>query len=336
VIKKFRCRYLTSYCILVALLCPISLYATPYYAGKVVTLISGHGVGGGGDRIARLLAKHLPKYIPGKPTIIVSNMPGAASLIAANYLYNIAKPDGLTFGDFDQGIPFAQMLKAEGAKFDLMKFSWIGSAGSDPAVLGIRADLPYKTFDDLRKARGPIHLAANSPGAIDHQYAALIKGILGVNIKIVVYTSSSESRLAMERKEVEGKAGLYNSYRPSIESGLARLILRGRMSVPEIQNLPVDADLATDTMGKTLFNMRSAPDRVNKPYVAPPKTPPEIMKILRDAFAKVANDPECQAEAKRNLMEINYVTADECLKVYKFLLTQPADIVKEFSKYVQF
>ncbi len=334
--KKKLFKSLAGSLISLIIFIPAELFAKPYYEGKVIKLISSHGVGGGYDRTARILAKFLPKHIPGKPAIIVENMPGASTIIATNYLYNIAKPNGLTIGDFDQGLPFAQMLKSPEARFDLTRFAWIGSAGSDPAVLGIRADLPFKTFDDLRKVKRPIYLGANSPGATDYQYAALIRGILGLDIKIVVYPSSSETRLAMERKEIDGKAGLYNSYKPTVENGSARLVLRGQMSVPEIQNLPVDADLAADSMGKTLFQMRSIPDRVSRPYIAPPGTPPEVMNILREAFARTINDPEAKGEAKRVLMELNYVRADECLQVYKYLFNQPAEVVKEFGKYVKF
>src|SRR4030042_3483351 len=144
---------------------PKEVLAAQYYEGKRMIIIVGYGPGGGYDRLARLLAKHLPKYIPGKPSIIVENMPGADSMIAANHLYNIAKPDGLTIGTFTRGLPFAQLTKVDGVKYDLTKYSWIGSSAVEAIILVIRADLPYKTFHDLQKTRAPIPMGGT--GAAD-------------------------------------------------------------------------------------------------------------------------------------------------------------------------
>jgi len=129
--------------------------AAPYYEGKVISIIVGFTPGGGYDRLSRILAKHLPEFIPGKPTILVQNVPGAGSMIAANQLYNLSKPDGLTIGIFNRGLPFAQLLKAEGVKFDLAKYSWLGSAAVETATLALRSDLPFKTVDDILKAKDP-------------------------------------------------------------------------------------------------------------------------------------------------------------------------------------
>src|ERR687892_1994789 len=119
-----------------------------YYAGKTVTIVVGYKTGGGYDATARLLARHLPKHLPGKPTVIVQNMPGANSIIAANHMYNVAKPDGLTIGTFNRNLPIAQLTKVEGVKFDITKFQWVGSAANESTILAIRTDLPYKTFDE--------------------------------------------------------------------------------------------------------------------------------------------------------------------------------------------
>ena len=159
--------------------------AAPYYEGKVIKIIVGYSPGGGYDRIARLIAKHIPKHIPGKPKFIVENMPGANSIIAANYLYNIAKPDGLTIGSIDRSTSFAQLLKAEGVRFDNTKYSWIGSAAAESAILALRADLPYRTVDDLKKVKESIPLASMGTGAIDTQFVILLKEFVGLNFKMV-------------------------------------------------------------------------------------------------------------------------------------------------------
>jgi tripartite-type tricarboxylate transporter receptor subunit TctC len=317
-------------------LSPQALLSAPYYEGKTVRIIVGFGPGGGYDRMARLLAKHLPKYIPGKPTVLVENMEGASSIIAANHIYNIAKPDGLTIGAVNRGLPFAQLLKIEGVKFDINKFSWIGSAAVEATILTMRSDLPYKTVDDLKKVKEPIPLAGMGPGTSDTQFALLVKEFLGVNIKLIIYPSSADGMLAIERKEVDGRAGSYSSLKPFIERGLVRPLVRGGVSEPGIENLPVIEDLTTDHKGKTIMAMLASADRMGRPYIAPPGTPVEVMNILRDAFAKVTKDPELKGESKKLMMGVEYTSAEEILKVIHFTFNQPEDIVKEFSKYVKF
>ncbi len=317
---------------------PKELLSAQYYEGKRMTIIVGYGPGGGYDRLARLLAKHLPKYIPGKPSIIVENMPGADSMIAANHLYNIARPDGLTIGTFNRGLPFAQLLKAEGARFDITKYAWIGSAAIEATVLALRTDMPYKTFTDLTNAKETVMIGATGPGdPATYSFPILLKEYLKLNLKLVTgYTSSADIMLAVERKEVDGRGASYSSMRPFIERGLVRPLIRGRVSELGIENLPVDEDLTNDNKEKTIMAMRSAPERIARPYVAPPKTPPDVINILRDAFAKVAKDPELKEDSKKSMMTVEYIPVEECLKVANYLLNQPDDIVKEFSKYVKF
>jgi tripartite-type tricarboxylate transporter receptor subunit TctC len=314
---------------------PVSTFAAAYYEGKVIKIISGHEAGGGYDKMARVLAKHLPKFIPGKPTIIVENMPGASSIIAANYVY-MSKPDGLTLGSLDRGIGTAQLLKIEGLKFDLLKFAWIGSASTEGTILSIRTDLPYKTIADLQKAKDPIPLGHTGPSSTSFQYIALVGAYLGVPMKLVGYISSAPVMLAIERKEVDGRAGAYTSILPFIDRGLVHAVLRGKVAEKGMEKLPVDEDLCTDPMGKKMFSMRTAGDYMGRPYIAAPGTPPELLNQLRDAFAMVGKDPELREDAKKLSMEVEYVPADEVLKVLNNFLNQPPDAVKEFAKYVKF
>ena len=315
---------------------PATLLAAPYYEGKRISIIVGYGPGGGYDRTARLLAKHLPKYIPGKPVVIVENMEGAVSMIAANHIYNIAKPDGLTLGTVNRGLPFAQLLKAQGVKFDLSKFSWIGSTAVESNVLTIRSDLPYRSFDDLLKRKGATFLSSGGPGASSNQFPVLLKEFAGLNIDLVIYVSSSEEMLAVERKEVDGRAGSYSSFKPFIDRGLVRAIVRGRVSEPGIENLPVDEDLTKSKMGKTMMVMRSSGDLIGRPFIAPPGVPADVMNILRDAFSKATKDPQFLGESTKMGMTIDYTPGNECVKALSYVFNQPEDIVKEFGKHIKF
>ena len=334
--KRENLCWLIAIVVLCMFLSPNLTGAASYYEGKTIKLIIGSGAGGAYDQIARLFAKHLPKYLPGKPVIVPENMPGASSMIAANHIYNTAKPDGLTFGTINRGLPFAQLLKVDGVRFDMKKYAWIGSGAVEATVLVIRTDLPYKTIDDLRKAKDPIHLAGLGPGASDNQFPSLLKEFLGLNFKMVIYPSGNEGKLAIERKEVDGKAGSYSAFPQMIQRGVVRVLVRGRVSEHGIENVPVDEDLVTDPKGKTVMAMRSTIDFFGRPYVAPPGTPPEVMSLLRDGFAKAAKDPQLQEEAKKLMLEIQYVPAEECLSKVNYIFSQPEEVVKEFGKYITF
>ena len=308
-----------------------------YYAGKTVTMVVGYKTGGGYDATARVLARHLPKHIPGKPTIIVQNMPGANSLIAANHVYNVAKPDGLTIGTFNRNLPLAQLLKVEGVKFDMTKFAWIGSAASESTVLAIRSDLSYRTFEDLKKADKTVVIGATGPGANTYDFPLLLKELLGLNLKIVSgYSSSSDIMLAIERKEVDGRAGSYSSVRPFIDRKLVHPVIRARATEPGIEQLPVDENLAPNARAKAVMALRSAPEVLGRPYVMHPGTPAEHLKVVREAFASAIKDPELVAEGKKAKMDLEFVHGDEAVKIIKEVLSQPKDVVDEFAKYIKF
>jgi len=307
------------------------------YAGKTVTIVVGFKPGGGYDATARLLARHLPKHIPGKPSVIVQNMPGANSIIAANHVFAVAKPDGLTIGTFNRNLVIAELTKVSGVKFEMTRFAWIGSAASETTILALRTDLPYKTFDELRKAGKTVVIGATGPGANTYDFPLLLKEFLGVDFKIVSgYSSSADIMLAIERKEVDGRAGSFTSLRPFIDRNLVRPLIRARAVEPGIEHLPMDEDLAPNPRAKAIMALRSAPEVIGRPYVMPAGTPDEIVKIMREAFAKTIKDPEQIAEARKAKTELEFVPGDEALKVIREVLAQPKDIVAEFGKYIKF
>jgi len=311
--------------------------AVPYYQGKVITMIVGYSPGGGYDRMTRLMAKHVSRFIPGKPTVLVQNMPGAGSMIVANHIYNLAKPDGLTIGIINRGLPFSQLLKASGVKFDMTKYAWVGSSAIETTTLGLRADLPYKTVDEILKTKEPLMIgSAGGPSDSNTQFTMLLKEFLGINMKIVNYPASAEVMLAIERKEVDGVGMSFNSLKPYIDRKFVRCWIRGHFSEPDIASLPVDEDLTTNKTGKTIMSIRSSVDGIGRPFVMAPGTPAPILKILRDAFAQAIKTPELQEDAKKNLMTVQFVPPEECLRLVNFILNQPADVVAEATKYIKF
>lgn len=322
---------------LIGALMPLAAAAQPNFAGKTITIIVGYKPGGGYDATARLLARHLPNHIPGKPTVIVQNMPGGNSIIGANHMYNVAKPDGLTIGTFNRNLPIAQLTKVQGVKFDMLKFAWIGSAANETTILAVRNDLPYKTFEDLRKAKEPVVIGSTGPGANTYDFPLLLKDLVGLNFKIVSgYSSSADIMLAVERKEADARAGSLSSLQPFIDRGLVHPVIRARSTQPGLEKLPVDESFAPNPRAKAIMALRSAPEQVARPYVLPPNTPADIVKVMRKAFADSIADPAAQAEAKKAKMDFDFTDGDEALKVMKEVLNQPKDIVDEFSKYVKF
>jgi len=330
--QKFR----ISFFFLLVLVASVPSHAASVFEGKTITVIVGYKPGGGYDRYARLIAKHLPKYIPGKPGVIVQNMPGASSVIAANHLFSVAKPDGLTFGTFNNATVVAQLIKVEGVRFDLAKFSWLGSAASDAVILTVRSDVPYRSAGDLRKAKQFV-IGTTGPGSSTHDFPALLKEFAGFDFKLVPgYSSSADVMLAVERKEVDGRAGSFDSIKPFIDRGLVRPILRNRTTAPGIEKLPVDEDLATSQNGKIVMAVNAVPTQIYRPFVAPPATPKDVMKILRDAFANALKDKELLAEAEKGKMTIDYTSPEDALKVVAEVLSQSPDIVQELTKHIKF
>jgi len=284
------------------------------------------------------MAKHLPKYLPGKPAVIVQNMPGASSMVAANYLYTVAKPDGLTILGTHRGIAFMQLTKVDGVKYDVNKYSYIGSVAPDSIVLCVRSDLPYKSFVELREAskKKPVFFGGGGPGSLLTQMTHLSREYLALNVEIVQYRGSSEIMLAIQQKEVDGFWQAYNIARVDVERGVLRPLLRAPVSLKGIEQLPVNEDLTTDPIGKAIFGMLGRTGEMARLYLAPPGVPVNVMGILRDAFDKALKDPELQADADKARLDFRYLPAEDCVKLMNFIFQQPPKVVEIFSKYVAY
>ena len=309
----------------------------PNLAGRTVTIIVGYAPGGGYDRIARMAARYLPKFLPGNPTVIVQNMPGANSIVAANHVYTNARPDGLTIGAFNRNLVLGQLVKVEGIRFDMSKFAWIGSPSAEATILTIRSDLPYRTVADLQRADPAVIVGATGPGASTYDFPLLLRAFLRLNLRIISgYPSSSDIMLAVERKEVDGRSGSYSSLKPFIDRGLVRPIIRTRASVPEIARLPIDEELTTSATARQVFALRSVPEIIGRPFVMPPGTPVAFVQLYRNAFAQMTKDSEFLAEAGRAGFDIDFTSGDQALKITQEVLNAPRDVVRIFSQFFNF
>jgi tripartite-type tricarboxylate transporter receptor subunit TctC len=313
-----------------------ALPQTGFYEGKTVTLVIGAS-GGSLEIAARIVARHLGKHLPGNPTVIVQNMTGAAHLVATNHVYNVAKPDGLTLLAANPNVGIAQLTKVEAARFDVRRFQWLGSTGADGVALSIRSDLPYQSWEELKKADRELVVGTTGPGSNAHDFPLLLKEFAGAKFKFVSgYPANADILLAIERKEVDLWAAFATTIKLAADRGAVRPIVRGRVAIPGFENLPVDEELATSSVGKAIMGIRASPLAIGRAFAAPPATPADRVKLLREALAKAVKDGEFNAEMKKARIEVGYIAPEEVLKMFNALLEQPAEVQKEMMKYIKF
>ena len=307
-----------------------------FYEGKTITVVIGAS-GGSLEIAARVVARHLGKHIPGNPSVVVQNMTGGAHLVATNHVYNVAKADGLTLLANNPTVGIAQLTRVDAARFDLRKFQWLGSSGADGVALAIRADLPYKTWEDLKKADRELVVGTTGPGSNAHDFPLLLKEFAGAKFKLVSgYPANADILLAVERKEVDVWAAFATTIKLAADRGAVRPIVRGRVAIPGFEHLPVDEQLATSEVGKAIMGIRAAPAAIGRAFAAPPATPADRVKLLREAFAKAVKDPEFLAESKKAKIQVGYIPPEEVLKMFQGLLDQPPEVQKEMVKYIKF
>lgn len=306
-----------------------------FYEGKTINMLIG-AKSGSLEIAAQIVAHHLGKYLPGKPAVILQHMPGAAHLLATNNVYNVAKPDGLTILAANPNVAIAQLSKVEQARFDVRKFIWLGSSGSDGVMLSIRPDLPYKTFDDLKKADRELVAGTTGPGSNAHDFPLLLKEFAGAKLKLVPgYPANSDVLLAIERKEVDSWSALATTIKLAADRGAVRPLVRGRVALPGYESLPVDEDLATSALGKSLMSIKSIPQAIGRAFAVHPNTPNDRVAMLRDALAKAIKDPELLAEAKKAKIDFSYISPEQVLKDFTALLDQTPETLREMGKYIK-
>ena len=233
------------------LLPPTAWAQTPFYQGKTITVIAAASAGSAYDLYARLMAQFMGKHIPGNPNFIVQNMTGAGSIIGANYLYNVSKPDGLTIGAIQPSIYFNQLLKQKEVRYDWAKFTWIGSSDKSDYLLYMRADLPYKSLADVRKAKEPPKCGSTGAGTSGSYMPKLLEETLGTKFTIVAgYQGGGEIDLAVERGELHCRAftiQAYHSREPYHtwrKKGFARILMQtGQTRDPRLADVPTLREL---------------------------------------------------------------------------------------------
>jgi tripartite-type tricarboxylate transporter receptor subunit TctC len=294
-----------------------------FYQGKTITYIVATPPGGGYDFWGRLVAEYMQKHLPGS-TVIVKNMPGAGHLVGANATF-AAKPDGLTIGTFNTGLIYAQVIKHDGAKFDLSKMSWIGKAATEPRVVAIASHSPIKTLDELRAQKEPVNFATSGGGtSSDFVETHMLANVLKLPIKILTGYSGNERRLAMRRGEIVGAMGSRSSFGSFVQDGHGRFIAQiggNDSDVPQLK------DLVTDPAGKALIAMLQTQGDISRLTAGPPGIPQDRLDALRAAYRNAMEDKELQAKAQKLERSVEPAYGDELLAMIKTALNQPPEIV---------
>jgi tripartite-type tricarboxylate transporter receptor subunit TctC len=317
----------------------------PFYQAKTIRFVVGYLAGDSHDQIARATARHMGKHIPGNPDFIVQNMPGAGTMIAANHVYNLSKPDGLTLGSIAPGLYYAQLTGRKEVQFDWAKFTWIGSPEKNGHLLFMRSDAPYKTLDDIRNAAEPPKCSATGVGTSGHDVPKLFEETLGLKFNIITgYPGGGEQDLAIERGEVQCRAitiAAFFSREPFLtwhKKGFVRIMIQtARQRNPNITDVPTIFELmeqhkTPEVKRRQAVVYLGAGSFGSWPIVSTPALPAERARVLREAYSKTMRDPDFVDEAKKRGWELKPVSGDDLQVLAKEVVDQPPEVVDWLKK----
>jgi tripartite-type tricarboxylate transporter receptor subunit TctC len=316
----------------------------PFYQGKTIRIVVGNLAGDAYDLWARIFAQHMPKYIPGKPAIIVQNMPGAGGVIAANYVYSVAKPDGLTLGAFGPSMYFDQLAGRKEVQFDWSKFTWIGTPEQTEFILIMRTDTPYQTIEDVRKAAQPPKCGATGTSTSGYYMPKFLDEGLGIKFNIVSgYPGGGEIDLGIERGELHCRNLTISTYfarEPFLtwhKKGFVRPIMQTpKKRDPRVADVPSIYELMdkykTPDAIRRVATLLLAPAVFGRPMVATPGVPPDRVRILREAYHASLKDPALLQELKKRRWEVDAISGEELAKLATEVISQPPEIVDLMRK----
>ena len=315
-----------------------------FYRGKTITVVVGSAPGGLYDLWARLFARTMGKFIPGNPNMLVQNMPGAGSMVAANYLYGIAKPDGLTIGMFQTHLYLMQMVGHSEVKFDVRRFHWLGSQEKGQMMLYLRADTPFKSIEDVIKAKEPPKCGGSGTADQTALFTRLLEETVGAKFtRVLGYKGGTEVDLAMERGEVVCRATritVHFSREPFLswdKKGFDRhLVQAGGKRDARLPEVPTIFELMdqykTPEVGRRFARVVLAGDELGRPMVAPPGVPGDRIRILRDAYAKSLKDADLMAEVSKSRLDMEPSSGEEIQTLYRELMDQPREVIDRVKK----
>jgi tripartite-type tricarboxylate transporter receptor subunit TctC len=307
-----------------------------FFEGKTIRMVVGFSAGGGFDTYTRAIARHFGRHVPGHPAVIVENLPGAASLVAANQVYKAAKPDGLTIVNFHGNQVIGQLIGREGIEFDVRKFQWLGVPMRDHAACALTKASGVTSLDKLVAAKTPVKFGAVGPGDTSHDTGRMLQVALGLPIQLVRgYKGTAEIRLAAEAGEVAGGCWQWESikvtWRKALDAGEIAIILQVTDApLPDLPNVPLASALAKTEEARQLLHAGVVvPTAISRVYALPPATPPDRVQALRTAFIETLRDPEFLADARKVNLEIDPMTGEELERLVNDLFKlDPAVVAK--------
>ena len=314
--------------------------AQEFYKGKTIRLIVATTPGGGFDAYSRAIARHMGKYIPGNPTIIVENMPGAGMLIGANYLYKQAKPDGLTVGNWIGTLVLGQITSRKGVEFDARKFEYVGAPVRNHDLCLMTKASGITSAEKWMASKTPVKMGATPPGSTPFDVAAILKEATGLPAQLVSgYKGTADIRVAVDSGEVAGLCGLSwasarVTWRKQLETGDVVVVLQSAPKAhPDLPNVPLSINLAKTEMGRKLIQAGIHDTSViTYLYSLPPGTPKERVQILRRAFEGTMKDSDFLAETTKANMEINSVTGEDLEKIVNDFFKLDAAVVNKLKE----
>ncbi len=316
----------------------------PFYQGKTIRIVTGYPAGDVNDLWPRLIAQHMTKYVPGNPSFIIQNMPGASSMIAANYVYNVAKPDGLTLGWIAPTLYFDQLVGRKEVQFDWAKYGFISSPAQSEHQLYMRADTPYKTIEDVRKAAEPPKCGSGGATGTGFYFPKLLEETVGAKFNIVLgYQGGGPIDLAVEKGEIHCRAMTIESFfaREPFHTWRKKNFVRsiaqsGHKRDARLPDTPTIHELMdqykTTDQARRVATVILAGGVFGRPMVGPAGIPADRLKILRAAAMSALNDPELKAEAEKRNYELDPVSGEEMEKLAKEVMAQPPAVIERMKK----
>jgi tripartite-type tricarboxylate transporter receptor subunit TctC len=298
-----------------------------FFEGKTIRVIVGLAAGGGFDTYARLVARHIGKHIPGKPAVIVENMTGAGGLVAANHLYKVAKPDGLTVGHFNGSHMLGQVLGAPGIEFDARKFEFLGAIVKEDVVCGFTKASGITSIEKWMASRTPIKLGGVASGSPVDNTQKILKAALGLPLQIVSgYKGTADIRLAADSGELAGACWSWESMRATWRSGLdaGQVVVVLQVTdkgFPDLPGVPLAINFARTDEARQLIEMAHYAGAYSRPFYLPPGVPKDRVRILRTAFEETLKDKTFLAEAERTKLSIDPVTGEDLTRMIAGLFT---------------
>ena len=330
-----RNRLISTFCFILAAAAPA--HADPvedFYKGRTITVLIGYSPGGSYDSAGRVLARHMGRYIPGNPSLVPQNMPGAGTLNLVNYLYNVAPKDGTAFGIFARGMAMEPLIGGTNTKFDASKLTWIGSAANEISICATFASSPVKTWRDALTQ--DFTVAGNGSGSDPDVFANVLRNAFGVKNRLISgYPGSAEISLAMERGEIDGRCGWsWSSIKAEKSQWLAEhklnlIVQLALEKAADLPDVPLITELATNDRQRQILKLIFSRQTMGRPFAGPPGIPADRAEALRKAFDLTMKDPDFLAEAQTRGLEINPVSGHDIDKLLAELYRTPKDVVAE-------